>query len=352
MSAGFQAEARASYVSDNSADLRQGLRALARAVRRYAPYRARVDLDSGQLASGEAAQLFFSNLPFFGFGFEVDPGADPADGRFEAILLEARSRRRLLRLLAAARRGRHLGRRGVRRVAATRARVTEALPMVADAVPLGTTTATVTLEPARLRVAFPDPVGDAMSVAVSEPVPLLAPRRACAWAPALLIAFSLAAVGAGAGRALTTTYLPVLLERIEDSPSLIGAVMTVNAIAGFGVPIAIGVWSDRRGRRLPFIAGGAALTAGGLVAVGLGNSSSYVALGLAAGTRLRRSERPQHRSPRDRRRGRGGWPPPGRHERPGARGTGRRRGRRGHRGRPHRARARLPPSRSPPACSC
>ena len=31
------------------------------------------------------------------------------------------------------------------------------------------------------------------------------------------------------GRALTTTYLPVLLERIEDSPSLIGAVMTVNA---------------------------------------------------------------------------------------------------------------------------
>jgi hypothetical protein len=32
--------------------------------------------------------------------------------------------------------------------------------------------------------------------------------------PVLLLAFSLAAVGAGAGRALTTTYLPVLLERI------------------------------------------------------------------------------------------------------------------------------------------
>ena len=58
--------------------------------------------------------------------------------------------------------------------------------------------------------------------------------------------------------------------------------MTVNAIAGFGVPIAIGIWSDRRGRRLPFIAGGAVLTAGGLVAVGLGNGSSYFALGLAA----------------------------------------------------------------------
>jgi dolichol-phosphate mannosyltransferase len=99
----------------------------------------------------------------------------------------------------------------------------------------------------------------------------------------LLVAFALAAVGAGAGRALTTTYLPVLLERIDDAPSLIGVVMMVNAIAGFVVPIAVGIWSDRRGRRLPFITGGAVLSVGGLVAVGLGNGTSYVALGLAAG---------------------------------------------------------------------
>jgi dolichol-phosphate mannosyltransferase len=98
----------------------------------------------------------------------------------------------------------------------------------------------------------------------------------------LLLAFALAAVGAGAGRALTTTYLPVLLERIEDSPTLIGVVMMVNAIAGFGVPLVVGVWSDQRGRRLPFIVGGAVLTGGGLVAVGLGNGTSYLALGLAA----------------------------------------------------------------------
>ena len=100
---------------------------------------------------------------------------------------------------------------------------------------------------------------------------------------AVLVAFSLAAVGAGAGRALTTTYLPVLLERIEDAPSLIGVVMAVNALTGFAVPIAVGVWSDRRGRRLPFMAVGALLSAGGLVAVGLGNGTSYLALGLAAG---------------------------------------------------------------------
>ena len=128
VSAGFQAEARARYDADNSADLRQGVRALVSAVRRYAPYRARVDSTPGSSARATAAQLFLSNLPYFGFGFEVDPGADPADGRFEAILLEARSRRRLLRLLAAARRGRHLGRRGRAARAATRARITEALP--------------------------------------------------------------------------------------------------------------------------------------------------------------------------------------------------------------------------------
>jgi dolichol-phosphate mannosyltransferase len=98
----------------------------------------------------------------------------------------------------------------------------------------------------------------------------------------LLVAFALAAVGAGAGRALTTTYLPVLLERIEDSPTLIGVVMMVNAIAGFGVPLVVGIWSDRRGRRLPFIVSGAVITGGGLVAVGLGNASSYIALGLSA----------------------------------------------------------------------
>ena len=105
--------------------------------------------------------------------------------------------------------------------------------------------------------------------------------------PALLVAFSLAAVGAGTARALTTTYLPVLLQRIDDAPVLIGAVMTVNAVAGLVVPLAVGAWSDRRaaggvGRRLPFMAGGSALAAGGLLAVALGNASSYLALALAA----------------------------------------------------------------------
>jgi membrane-associated phospholipid phosphatase/MFS family permease len=118
------------------------------------------------------------------------------------------------------------------------------------------------------------------TVAAQPSAPRVWPRR-------VLFAFSLAAVGAGTARGLTTTYLPVLLERIDDAPSLIGAVMTVNAVSGFAIPLAVGVWSDRRqasglGRRLPFMIGGTVLGAGGLVAVGLGNGTSYIALGLAA----------------------------------------------------------------------
>jgi membrane-associated phospholipid phosphatase len=101
-----------------------------------------------------------------------------------------------------------------------------------------------------------------------------------------LLAFAAAAVAAGLGRAVTTSYLPLLLKDIDDEPGLIGMVMLVNAAAGMAVPLATGIWSDRlarRGRspRMPFVVGGSALTAGGLVAVALGCSSSYLVLALA-----------------------------------------------------------------------
>jgi membrane-associated phospholipid phosphatase/predicted MFS family arabinose efflux permease len=104
-----------------------------------------------------------------------------------------------------------------------------------------------------------------------------------------LVAFASAAVGAGVGRAVTTTYLPVLLDRIENAPGLIGLVMLVNAGAGFLVPLFVGYWSDRRrargvGGRLPFVLGGSMLAAGGLVAIALGSSSSYLVLAVFATT--------------------------------------------------------------------
>jgi MFS family permease len=102
-----------------------------------------------------------------------------------------------------------------------------------------------------------------------------------------IVAFAAAALAAGLGRAVTTTYLPLLLDRIADEPGLIGMVMLVNAAAGMAVPLVTGVWSDRlgrrgRARRLPFIVGGSLLTAGGLAATALGSGSTYLVLALTA----------------------------------------------------------------------
>ncbi len=118
-----------------------------------------------------------------------------------------------------------------------------------------------------------------MSV-IALPIGGRAPRTAAV----ALWAFATVAVALGAARAVTTTYVPVLLERIADRPGLIGAVMLVNAVAGFAVPLATGLWSDRRASRGPFILGGAVVAAGGMVALALGTASSYVVLALAAAT--------------------------------------------------------------------
>ena len=109
-------------------------------------------------------------------------------------------------------------------------------------------------------------------------------RRVPRPAVAGLSVFATVAIALGAARAVTTTYVPVLLERIADRPGLIGAVMLVNAVAGFAVPLATGLWSDRRGTRGPFILGGTVVAAGGLVAIALGTASSYLVLALAAAT--------------------------------------------------------------------
>lgn len=101
---------------------------------------------------------------------------------------------------------------------------------------------------------------------------------------AFLAAFGVAELGVGLARAATTTYVPVLLDRISHSPALIGVVMLVNAAAGFAVPLAVGIWSDRRGGgRAPFVVAGVVVTSIGLIAVALVAETSYVLIGLAAG---------------------------------------------------------------------
>jgi dolichol-phosphate mannosyltransferase len=118
-------------------------------------------------------------------------------------------------------------------------------------------------------------------------LPVGTPRPLRRFRTPFIVAFAAAALAAGLGRAVTTTYLPLLLERINDAPGLIGMVMLVNAAAGMAVPLVTGIWSDRlrergRGRRMPFIIGGTLVTSGGLVALALGFSTSYLVLALFA----------------------------------------------------------------------
>ncbi len=157
VSAGFHAAARHRYDGTNSADLAAGLRALAAELRAFRPSPVGLRVDGAQRFAGPAAQVFLSNLPFFGFGFRVDPIADPSDGRLEAIVMETATRRGIVGLLAAARDGRHLERTGVTWSRGTRAHLDQPVALVADAQPLGVTTAAVTVAPGHLRLVAPEP---------------------------------------------------------------------------------------------------------------------------------------------------------------------------------------------------
>ncbi len=164
VSAGFHAAARHRYDGVNSADLVAGVRALVTELAAFRPHHVALRADGAQLFDGPAAQVFLSNLPLFGFGFRVDPMADHADGRLEAIVLDARTRRDVVRLLAAARQGTHLERDGVRWSRATRVQIESPLPLVADAQPLGVTTATVTVAAGRLRLIAPESAAPAVAL--------------------------------------------------------------------------------------------------------------------------------------------------------------------------------------------
>lgn len=153
VSIGFQARARSSYDGVNSGDLRAGVRALVGALRDQRPARAELVLDGHRAFAGDVAQVFVSNLPYFGFGFRVDPLADPADGRLEVIVASVRSRRELGRLLLAAHGGSHIHRRGVLVFQGRRATVRGELPLAGDGAVLGVGDVSVVVEPAALRLA-------------------------------------------------------------------------------------------------------------------------------------------------------------------------------------------------------
>jgi diacylglycerol kinase family enzyme len=155
VSAGLQADARSRYSGENSGDVRGGAQAFATALREYRPYELALHADGAAAFEGTAAQVFLSNLPYFGFGYRVDPLARPRDGLLEAIVLEADSRIDVARLMWSVYRGRHLGRPGVRVERAHDAVLTGPVPLAGDGTPLGRGSATVSVEQDRVRVAAP-----------------------------------------------------------------------------------------------------------------------------------------------------------------------------------------------------
>lgn len=152
VSAGFQAAGRARYHGENSGAVVKGGLALVGTLRELPHFSARLALDDRPASAVALEQLFFSTLPYFSFGLRVDPLADVRDGVAEAIVMHAASRRRVVRLLLAARRGRHVDFDGVELSRWRRAELLDPLPLAADGEPLGTTTARLSVVPGALRV--------------------------------------------------------------------------------------------------------------------------------------------------------------------------------------------------------
>lgn len=153
VSVGFHALARAGYKGRNSADVGSAVRAGVSAVARFQPLTVGIEAD-GEFQVLRIGQLFAANLPFFGPGLHVAPGADPSDGLLDLVAIDVAGRRSLVPLASRLRRGAHLGRPGVTRVAASRVRIATGgrSPIIGDTTNLGAGTVELTVVPAALEI--------------------------------------------------------------------------------------------------------------------------------------------------------------------------------------------------------
>jgi diacylglycerol kinase family enzyme len=153
VSVGFHALARAGYTGRNSTDVRSAVRAGVGALARFQPLTVGLEAD-GEFQVLRIGQLFAANLPFYGPSLHVAPGADPSDGLLDLVAIDVAGRRSLLPLVSRLRRGDHLGRAGVTRIAASRVRIATGgrSPIVADTTNLGAGTVELTVVPAALEV--------------------------------------------------------------------------------------------------------------------------------------------------------------------------------------------------------
>ncbi len=85
-----------------------------RAMAEYKNASVRLKVDGAAWHEGPVATVAIANGRYFGGGLMIAPHADPADGRFEVVMLGDLSRRELLGLTAKIYRGAHLAADGVR----------------------------------------------------------------------------------------------------------------------------------------------------------------------------------------------------------------------------------------------
>jgi diacylglycerol kinase (ATP) len=156
ISVGFHARARVEYRAENSAALMHGLLVGLRTLWKFRPVSVVIDSNE-EWETVKVGQLFAANLPLYGFGMRVAPGAEPADGKLDLVAIEAETRRALVAMIPRARRGTHLGRPGVRTWRADRLRLDPggASPVIADSTDLGSGPVELTVVPAALQVVTP-----------------------------------------------------------------------------------------------------------------------------------------------------------------------------------------------------
>jgi diacylglycerol kinase (ATP) len=156
VSVGFHALARVKYRAENSGALLQGLRVGLGTLGKFRPLTVVVKTN-GESEVLTVGQLFASNLPLYGFGMCVAPGADPADGELDLVTIDVRNRRSLLAMLPRVRSGAHYGRPGVRAWRASHVGLDPggASPVVADSTDLGTGPVELTVVPGALQVVTP-----------------------------------------------------------------------------------------------------------------------------------------------------------------------------------------------------
>lgn len=156
VSVGFLARARVRYRHASSGHVLSGAFAGLGALARFHPLAVHVHHEPFD-EELRLAQLFVANLPLYAFGLQVAPHADLSDGFLDLVGLEAPTRRAVVGMLAALKRGESVGRPGVHLWRARRARIRThgSSPVIGDSVDLGTGSVELAVLPGALRLVRP-----------------------------------------------------------------------------------------------------------------------------------------------------------------------------------------------------